>query len=527
MRTRTPKQPLNPGPECSQFAALLPLLDAGELAPEEAAATRAHLSNCRWCQRQLGEYGTVERALRQHLAALEAAFPAFSAQEVIAMVEQESATASSSAPMQPARRPHRASRFLAWAGPLAAVLVIALLTVSVFSLRSHPTTTSTTTPAIYANVNGVIVALRQSDGKLLWRSQSGFSGQPISDHGIVYAKLNRSIGAALVALRASDGKVLWQNSADVPPDPIITAANGIVYLVSGPKAPQSNYPGIFALRGSDGTPLWRHFATPADVVNPVFPDGFVRYASAPLISGNTLYIGLEDSLLALQTSTGQKLWAVSLKLAISWKEANGATVYVTSPSNEWLAADSTSVYVYTNTPHQQAPGSAIINGTFAQVFALRASDGAQLWNRGLIIEQGTALQDSSAPLVAFNGVIYVSAIERSGESSIVLFGLRASDGTPFESTTLPVDLAGTHTATGPVFANNALYFGRSDGSLLVVHLDTHVTDLWRKLPDNQVGIFLILGANNGAVFAETADSILAFNVTNGHLLWQQAADNLK
>lgn len=521
MRTTASKQPLNPGPACSQFATLLPLLDTGELAPEEAAATRAHLSGCRWCQRQLGEYATVERALRQHLAALEAAFPAFSAQEVIAMVEQENVAPSPVAPLKPARRPRRVRRFLAWAGPLAAVLVIILLTAGIFSLRGRPAT-STATPAIYVNTTNGIAALRQSDGKLLW--QDAIPGNyisnpifaPISDHGMVYLIVPHHDGSYLIALRASDGQAVWQTAPDRVNIPVITVANGIVYMATGVSgyslSDTSFHPMLRAFRGSDGTLLWQF--TPSEEIT-----------SAPLVSGDTVYFGAGRTLVALRAQDGTLLWQKPLNLAPVGVAKDGAIIRVSAPTNEWLAADATTVYVYTDILHQQAPGSTIINGTFAQVFARRASDGAALWQADL----GTDLQNGYLPPVIVNHVVYVAAANIQPRSAsdrlLVIFALQDNSGGLLWKLEAPQGTTQDYVLRAFASADGTLYYNKPDGSLNALRLSNN-QQLWSH-PFPRISSAMILGISGSAVFVETEESIQALSASDGHVLWQQSQDHLK
>lgn len=55
---------LTPGPTCSVYAPLLPLLHTGELTVEQAASTQEHLANCAFCRTRLAEYDTLYVALR-------------------------------------------------------------------------------------------------------------------------------------------------------------------------------------------------------------------------------------------------------------------------------------------------------------------------------------------------------------------------------------------------------------------------------------------------------------------------------
>src|SRR5579862_6606843 len=59
---------LIPGPDCAQFAPLLPLLTSGVLEPDETRAIHDHLAHCAWCQQQIREYETMEAAMRERFS---------------------------------------------------------------------------------------------------------------------------------------------------------------------------------------------------------------------------------------------------------------------------------------------------------------------------------------------------------------------------------------------------------------------------------------------------------------------------
>ena len=54
-----------PTPACAAFEPLLPLLDTNALTPDDATATREHITGCAWCRAQRAGYDTFEAALRR------------------------------------------------------------------------------------------------------------------------------------------------------------------------------------------------------------------------------------------------------------------------------------------------------------------------------------------------------------------------------------------------------------------------------------------------------------------------------
>jgi serine/threonine-protein kinase len=91
---------------------------------------------------------------------------------------------------------------------------------------------------------------RVSDGQQLWSSDAdGGFGVPAMAGGVIYAV--NVIDGMLHALRASDGKKLWDYPSIIQTTPVV--ANGMVYAGSSDG-------GLIALRTSDGTPMWEFSA---------------------------------------------------------------------------------------------------------------------------------------------------------------------------------------------------------------------------------------------------------------------------
>src|SRR5579885_647818 len=172
MNTASPG-PLAPGPDCGRFAALLPLLPTGELTDERAAEVRAHVAACRWCQQRLKEYDALDTALRRQIASLSAEFPMIAPESVIQMVDGQETLPAPPAPGAPVfRRPRSIRRVVTCMVPLAAVLAIVVLVTAIFVARGNSSPGGPLSPALYVFDSGHIVALRPSDGALLWRSSA-------------------------------------------------------------------------------------------------------------------------------------------------------------------------------------------------------------------------------------------------------------------------------------------------------------------------------------------------------------------
>jgi len=522
--------PLTPGPDCDQFAALLPLLPSGEFADDAAAGMRAHVASCRWCQQRLREYTSLDTALRRQIAALSTEFPTVSLEGVVERVDRQEMlnippTPGADAP----RRPPPARRVVAWMAPLAAVLVVIVLTVAIFAARGAPSTrlpfaatpigsTPTATPASGGPASAVLYtlvtdsagasriwALRLSDGKALWQSrQSGSLSALVSDQGVVYAVLGDSGSASVLALRTSDGSVLWQSQPlKTQFEPALAAANGVVYFENGVYhqgdqgvPPLTVAPAITAFRGSDGHMLWRYAA----------PD---RVVSPPLVLGDTLYLGVGTGVVAVRVSNGTQRWRASLVLQ-SW------------PFQEWLTGDGSGIYAFVG--ERSVNDASIV----ASLYALRAMNGASLWQVGL----ARGGQDAVAAPVVADGVVYVeigsyytSSVKGVPSSySVVLYALRATDGAPlwrYEPPSFSETLSiSTSALLGePILVNGVLYFIDGAGSLRALRANDQKLLWQRSFPD--AAFDPLLAVTDQTVFVQTSSSILALRISDGGIIWQQ------
>jgi outer membrane protein assembly factor BamB len=201
------------------------------------------------------------------------------------------------------------------------------------------TTTGHRSGAFPCERNGYVLALRASDGKVLWRAalEPVISDAPVitddypahltatfinafraSDGALLWRqRLNLGIGnLSLVgdagtvvvgagtedashpqwiveAIQAADGRQLWITAINGWFDPLAGAliANGTIYLDAGD--------GITALRASDGKVIWSSL------------DG-ARGFSSPLLLDGRLYVGAGTELLTLDASSGALLRAYAV-----------------------------------------------------------------------------------------------------------------------------------------------------------------------------------------------------------------------
>jgi hypothetical protein len=121
--------PPEPGAICTAYAPLLPLLQSGELLPDEARSVDEHVAGCAWCQAKLGEYDALYAALRRQFgpdaAGLVSRVPAVN--EIVARSVRPPAPRPSRVTAPPgslARSPSRLRRLL----PIEAVAALLLVT---------------------------------------------------------------------------------------------------------------------------------------------------------------------------------------------------------------------------------------------------------------------------------------------------------------------------------------------------------------------------------------------------------------
>jgi outer membrane protein assembly factor BamB len=164
---------------------------------------------------------------------------------------------------------------------------------------------------VFAGAGTSVLALRASDGALLWSADTGRLDSPslILSNGVVYSTGANKSGSALFALSASDGKLLWQRTAtaaDNGPFSLPTVVGGVVYVYNGPLPVGGGirYASIYALRSSDGAVLWRQ----------PWQRHLVTIFSAPVVANGVIYTSTDAgteipaAAYALRASDGAVLW---------------------------------------------------------------------------------------------------------------------------------------------------------------------------------------------------------------------------
>ncbi len=253
-----------------------------------------------------------------------------------------------------------------------------------------------------SQINSLIDAYRISDGKRLWEYNDNACefGQIVGNstgalhasapaiHAVYLTISCTSDGTGgivgtggLLALRTSDGSVLWKNQMTEYSElntPVLF--NGVLYV-------NTVLDDIYAYRASDGMQLW-HTAgvSPSDLSG----NGF-----APIVTDGTVgYVTENFDLLAFRLSDGTHLWTAHYKYITDVAKAADGVVYLfqgeaglhllraSDGSEIWgtasrggsiLATTADAVYVI-----HVPPAESAFPASYA-VYALNSTDGSTLW----------------------------------------------------------------------------------------------------------------------------------------------------
>jgi outer membrane protein assembly factor BamB len=275
---------------------------------------------------------------------------------------------------------------------------------------------------------GAFVALRATDGTMLWHSQplqglapsaeGALAPPPIAVDGVIYAAVGYD---SIAAWDERDGRSLWVSH--FAPDletaqptnpmygaglPVPVAAGSAVYASTGLS--------VYALRAADGTVLWH------------LPDAPVNTSySAPVVAEETVYVADSDgTVVALTADTGAIRWR-SPGDANTGAEARptvvvqGQTMFVASSGDHVRALNiATGAQRWRYLPPPGGPlaplmvaGSRVYLVSLAYgVYALDAATGQELWGVQLhngIFDAADSPPDLSRPAVDQGVVVVVAA----------------------------------------------------------------------------------------------------------------------
>jgi outer membrane protein assembly factor BamB len=324
---------------------------------------------------------------------------------------------------------------------------------------------------------------------------------PVVANGVVYVGSNDN---GVYALDALTGAYLWSFATQGPVQSSPAVANEVVYVGSGTT--------VYALNAATGSlPHWTYNAGTA-VSSPVV---------APSIDGDAVYFsgGTGGVLNALEAKTGAYQWNYNPgdcypSLGFGGpipptSAAVGGGVYTgcipeVEPSNiVTLFAVNVAGFEIWGSPlgvvTYSAPavvGNVVYLNSFDGVFALNATNGAQLWANG-----SNELLTGS-PAVA-NGVVYVG-----GGFGNEVKALNAANGDQLWSFT-----TGNQVWSSPAVANGVVYIGSLDNNIYALNA-TNGAKLWSYTTGNQVESSPTVA--NGMVYVGSDDNnIYAFSLPQG------------
>ncbi len=167
---------------------------------------------------------------------------------------------------------------------------------------------------VYANTHQGLLALRASNGTLLWEKKSMVSMipllfSPVVSNGRIYVA---SASGTISALRVQDGSQVWQ----VPNTPVegssLTVENALIYI----NAPNE----VYALRAQDGVMAWKQSLD--------HHNGFSSSDTSMLAVDGMVYVSKDSGVVqALRASDGKSLWSYSIQeLAVPTDFVYGASI---------------------------------------------------------------------------------------------------------------------------------------------------------------------------------------------------------
>jgi outer membrane protein assembly factor BamB len=265
---------------------------------------------------------------------------------------------------------------------LMAMVLVLLTACSAPSARQTPFPPATRVVVAFIVIShdgtGGLEALDVTTGKLVWKTEVGMINvsRPTIENGVVYAIAYEYPGIAphVVAVRESDGKLLWRvpvtkySGSYIPGVPLITVdASTVVLLFRGGE--------LYALDAATGAQRW-HLA--ANVLGVVMHHGVI-YASAVLLghasdptpvssltpaasNSTSPSASVPQALMALHERDGSLVWQVREDVAFTPGAVNDRTIYGWgNPNGAVYAFDARSGRQFTGvlSTAQGTPGSNI------------------------------------------------------------------------------------------------------------------------------------------------------------------------
>jgi outer membrane protein assembly factor BamB len=178
-----------------------------------------------------------------------------------------------------------------------------------------------------AGLDGMVYGLSSASGKVVWHVQAGggiFNGGPAVSYGIVYVANGKTEaeggGFQTVAMRATDGLILWRSDSgdDVHVTPSVGGNAVYVGAIDGT---------LTSLDAHTGSQRW------------IAPLGAEIWSSAALANG-VVYLTTESSFFALRASSGAVLYSYSMPTSFAGMSSPSVAhghVYIGNPDGGVIA----------------------------------------------------------------------------------------------------------------------------------------------------------------------------------------------
>ncbi len=292
-------------------------------------------------------------------------------------------------------------KILLWGGIILLLARVCNFALSFYNPTSTPDTPSSPQPApiaasidngmVYFTANDAIHVLRASDGRQMWQSFGGPFSPPVVAGGVIYRLEFRNI----VAVRASDGRLLWNffSFEDEGGGP----GNAQIVQITGDRLYAYDGLVLEVLIPESGMSVWStNDATNAIDINTLTISNGSAYYATHNISDATATPAttpVDNAIVARHASNGHTLWTYSLS-----RSAPSCAISAITSAGEDLYAS-----------------ASCANGA-GRIFALRASDGALLWQSSL-----------NGQFSVVNGVVCIHVTQAS-PTQADLYVLDASSG---------------------------------------------------------------------------------------------------
>ena len=290
-------------------------------------------------------------------------------------------------------------------------------------------------------------------------------------------------------------------------------AGDVVYGASCYLDPPASFGAVFCLDAATGKVRWQ-----TDVENPETQQEFTGFFSSPALSadgknlviGQGLHLDANAELICLDAHTGAVRWLVKTPLHIESSPAIEGDIVVVGAGAIEKGAD------------HKPEGDPLGSGHPGYVFAVRISDGKELWRYDLVDPEGS-------PAIE-NGIAYIG----SGVNGAAVAALRIASDEELKSAgqeRLVWKVKTPFAATGAVSLVNDLVIigcGRGDfvfsdpnpeGVVLALDKATGSVRWSTKLPDTVLGAIAV---NDGkAIVPVRNGELVALDITDGRILWRQ------